>query len=233
MGTYQKIFKRVEEKYMLDRDTYIVFLNKIKDKIEENEYPHSRILNLYYDTPNWDYAIRSIQKPSFKEKIRARSYKVPNEDDTVFLESKKKAFGILSKRRIGMKLSELESYHETGMLKTPENKQIFSEIDNVVKKHNLAPRMMIAYDRDSYYLKEDKDFRITFDFNLRSREQDLDLSLGDAGKKFFKDDICILELKTDKAIPLWLVKIMNELDMYPVSFSKYGEIYKNKIKCNM
>ena len=176
MGGYQKIFKRVEEKYMLDRETYDAFLNRIKDKIEENEYPHSRILNLYYDTPNWDYAIRSIQKPAFKEKIRARSYKVPNEDDTVFLESKKKAFGIVSKRRIGMKLSELENYHETGMLQTPENKQIFSEIDNVVKKHNLAPRMMVAYDRDSYYLKEDKDFRITFDFNLRSREQDLDLS---------------------------------------------------------
>ena len=233
MGGYQKIFKRVEEKYMLDRETYDAFLSRIKDKIAENEYPHSRILNLYYDTQNWDYAIRSIQKPAFKEKIRARSYKVPNEDDTVFLESKRKAFGIVGKRRIAMKLSELENYHETGILENPESKQIFSEIDNAVKKNNLKPKMMIAYDRDSYYLKEDKEFRLTFDFNLRSREQDLDLSLGDAGKKFFKEDICILELKTDKAIPLWLAKIMNELDMYPVSFSKYGEIYKNKIRCNI
>lgn len=229
MGSYQMVFKRVEEKYILDVDKYNELMQKIKLKLVENEYPHSKILNIYYDTDKYDLAIKSIQKPTYKEKIRLRSYNVPKDDSKVFLELKRKCLGVVTKRRIGISLKNFNVYEEDRKLDINESLQIYSEIDYVFKKYNLKPKIMVAYDRDSYYLEESKDIRITFDSNLRSRLDDLNLKKGDYGDNFFDKDIIIMEIKSCTAIPLWLVKILNELKIYPSSFSKYGEIYKKYI----
>ena len=46
--------------------------------------------------------------------------------------------------------------------------------------------------------------------------------------KYFKENYYIMEIKTLGSIPLWLVKTLSELKIYPVSFSKYGKIYTKK-----
>lgn len=229
MGNYQKIFKRVEKKYILTKEEYKKLIFNISNQLEENEYPKSKILNLYYDTPNYDLAIKSIQKPEFKEKLRLRSYNIPDSENEVFFELKRKCKGIVSKRRIAIKYKDFENYTKTGILENIESKQIFDEIEYTINKYNLAPKMMVAYDRDSYYLKENKDIRITFDFNLRSRTDNLNLKMGDAGTKFFNEDMCIMEIKSCIGLPIWFVRILNDLKIYPTSFSKYGEIYKKTI----
>ena len=228
MKGYQKIFKRVEQKYMLTRSEYNLLMDSLKDKMEENEYPNSKILNLYFDTDNNDIAIHTIQKNSYREKLRLRSYKVPEGKDMVFFELKRKCDGVVSKRRISMTLDEYNKYSKTGILENPENMQIFKEIDYTIRSKKLYPKSMVAYDRLSFYLKENKDIRITFDFNLRSRDDDLDLSLGDAGKKYFEKDVIIMEVKALGSLPIWFGKMMNEFKYYPTSFSKYGQIYKKK-----
>ena len=40
----------------------------------------------------------------------------------------------------------------------------------------------------------------------------------------------IMELKTLGALPLWFVKIINEMRIYPTSFSKIGKIYEKDFK---
>lgn len=35
-----------------------------------------------------------------------------------------------------------------------------------------------------------------------------------------------MELKTANAIPLWLSRVLDELKIYPTSFSKYGYAYQ-------
>lgn len=108
------------------------------------------------------------------------------------------------------------------------------EIDYYMKYYNLKPSIFIAYNRSSYQGIEDKNLRITFDSNLRSRRTDLRLELGDAGKKYFKNNEVIMEIKTLNALPLWLVKELSELKIYPVSCSKYGSIYaKEKGEVNL
>lgn len=233
MKGYQDVFQRIEKKYILDKEKYEKLMEKLNGKLDDNEYPNSTILNIYFDTDNYDLAIKSIQKPIFKEKIRLRSYNVPNDDSMLFLEAKRKYKGIIGKRRIAITKCQYEEYVNTGTIKNIDNRQIFDEIDYTVKKYNVCPKMFVAYDRRAYYLKENHNIRITLDFNLRSRNEDLDLYLGDAGKKFFKNDMCIMEIKSCEAIPIWFVKILNELCIYPTSFSKYGEIYKKSVlNCN-
>lgn len=82
------------------------------------------------------------------------------------------------------------------------------------------------------YGVENKDFRITFDFNIRSRDNDLSLLNGSDGKYLFDNNNVIMEIKTTQAMPIWITKLLSEMKIYPTSFSKYGTIYKNKIKEN-
>ena len=76
------------------------------------------------------------------------------------------------------------------------------------------------------YGMEDADLRMTFDFRVRSREDKLDLALGDAGRLLFADGEVILEIKVKDVYPMWLIRGLEKLSIYPCSFSKYGNVYK-------
>ena len=230
MKDYIKVFKRVEQKYMLTKSDFEKLMQILEPKMEKNKYFESKILNIYFDTDNFDIATKTIEKTKYKEKLRLRSYSVPKSDDeNVFFELKRKCNSVVSKRRITMKLNEFEEYIKYGKLFQTENMQILKEIDYTKNTKKLKPKMMVAYDRFSYYLIGDENTRITFDFDLRYRDEMLNLKMGDAGHKFFKNDIIIMEVKTLGSMPIWFVKLMNELKIYPTSFSKYGEIYKKHI----
>jgi SPX domain protein involved in polyphosphate accumulation len=107
---YQSIFSRVEKKYLLTEDQYVTLLKKIQDKIKKDKNYHSTICNVYLDTKEYDLVKASIQKPIYKEKFRIRSYNVPELEDDVFFEIKKKYNGVVSKRRIKINLRKLYEY---------------------------------------------------------------------------------------------------------------------------
>lgn len=222
-------FRRVEQKYVLTEDEYHKLFNEIKQYIEKDKYYQSTICNIYFDNESDDLIVKSMEKPIYKEKVRIRSYNTPNVNDHVFLELKGKYKGVVFKRRVSIKLSDLYKYIETGEIPNTSNKQIMNEIDYIIRKYNLKPKIYLAYDRLSFYDKNDVNFRITFDSNLRSRNNNLKLELGDGGILYKTNKFYIMELKSLTAIPLWFIKILSRLKIYPKSFSKYGNIYcKNK-----
>ena len=225
----KEVFNRKEIKYVLNRDNYNKILDEIKDHIKEDEYPKSTICNIYFDTDNYDLISHSIDKPLYKEKVRLRSYNIPKSEDYVFLEVKKKYEGLVNKRRVKIKLCDFYNYMNDKSLITSNN-QIKEEIEYCFNTYNLIPKMFIAYDRTCYTDKDNKNFRITFDQNIRSRSDELHLEYGDAGKLYFKDNMHIMEVKTLGALPLWFTTILSSLKIYPVSFSKYGSIYEKNLK---
>ena len=126
-------------------------------------------------------------------------------------------------------MSLSEYYDLVNNNKFDADNQILKELYYHLKIYDLKPKIFIAYDRICYRSKEDKHLRITFDYNLRSRRNNLKLELGSDGDKFFdKDEKYIMEIKTLNSLPLWLVSILSELKIYPKSFSKYGNIYKKE-----
>ncbi len=221
---YGNIFRRIEEKYIITKEQYEELLKRINNNIEKDQYFESTICNIYFDTISNELIIRSIDKPVYKMKIRLRSYGIPKKKDDVFLEMKLKHKDIVGKRRVKLKLSEFYNYLNKGTYDT--NNQIMRELDYFFKYYHLKPAYYLAYDRKSYRGKEEEELRITFDSNLRSRKEDLKLELGDAGKKYFKEDKYIMEIKTLNAMPLWLVRTLSDLKIYPISFSKIGSIYR-------
>ena len=107
--------------------------------------------------------------------------------------------------------------------------QIMKEIDYFFHKYNLKPKVFIGYDRYAYRGIENKEFRITFDYNIRYRMHKLRLEEGDEGENIIPSNTYIMEVKVIGALPLWFVEILNKLEIYPTSFSKYGNVYKEKL----
>lgn len=124
----QKVFNRVEKKYLLNKEQY--------------------------------------------EKLRC--YGQPKEDSDIFLEIKKKYKGIVNKRRITLKPDEAVKYLYED-IKPEHGGQIMREIDFMKQRYGMKPVLYLAYDRLALYGKEDKEFRVTFDRNIRSRRENLTL----------------------------------------------------------
>ena len=222
------VFKRVEKKYLLSEDLYQKLFEKINNYITVDTYDFSTICNIYFDTDDYLLVNRSIEKPIYKEKVRLRSYGVPKKNSKVFLEIKKKYKGVVGKRRVSAPLKEFYTYFDTGKYPNVDT-QIMNEINYCFKFYNLKPKVFLAYDRYSYKGKDDSNFRITFDKNIRSRTDNLYLENGDNGILLLDKNCYIMEVKTLGAYPLWFAQILSELNIYPTSFSKYGNVYKKQI----
>ena len=220
----QMIFKRYEMKYMLNRMQF----EKLKEEMEQymiaDEHGKSTICSLYFDTPTFLLIRRSLEKPVYKEKLRLRSYGVADADTIVFVELKKKYDSVVYKRRVGMKEADAERYllqHEQVM-----DTQITREIDYCMTNYEkLAPSILLSYEREAYFGKEDHDFRVTFDQNILWRDYDLSLCKGIYGRPLLSEDQVLMEVKTAGGIPMWMVKFMSERNIYKTSFSKYGMAY--------
>lgn len=195
----------------------------------EDKYGLHTICSIYFDTDDDRIIRNSLAKPLYKEKLRLRSYGVPKrDDDKVFLELKKKYKGIVYKRREILSLSEAERYIQSGSV--PADSQKFMEIDYFRRYYNAHPKIFIAYDRIAMEGTYDSSLRMTFDFNIRCRRDELDLRAGDHGHKLISDGCALLEIKLSGAMPLQLSSALSELKVYPVSFSKYGQYYTKELK---
>ena len=231
----QEVFNRYEHKYFLDEKTYEKVKSAIETHMELDPYNTDgtayTISNIYFDTHD-DYLVRrSLEGPVYKEKLRLRSYGVPDTDSEVFLEIKKKVGGLVNKRRTGLKLFEAYEFTETGI--KPENKdymnpQVMNEIEYFLKRYELMPKVYLAYDRIAYFEKDNPDLRISFDFNIRSRRNEVMLENGDTGEMLLPGDMCLMEIKTARAKPLWLTSMLSDMQIRRVSFSKYGTEYKRR-----
>lgn len=227
-ATYISSFERVEKKYLMTKEQFEAFQKCTESIITLDEYGLHTICNIYYDTDHYDLIRYSISKPKYKEKLRLRSYGVPGADSTVFVELKKKWNGVVFKRRTSMTLDEAQNYLDCGV-RPAKGSQIIREIDYFLEYYKPEAKLFLAYDRMAFFCNEDKQVRITVDQNIRSRTTDLDLSHGDHGELLLEDELYLMEVKVPGVFPLWLAKLLAELKIYPVSFSKYGNIYKKSL----
>lgn len=223
-------FERIEKKYLMTASQKNELLKAISKYIVQDEYGLHTICNIYYDTEDYSLIKTSLEKPVYKEKLRLRSYGIPSLDSKVFLEIKKKYDGVVYKRRIDLTLKEAYDYLGNHIRPSLENRQIFKEIDYFMNFYQPKASMYIAYDRRAYYGVLDPEFRMTIDTNIRSRDYDLRLEKGDQGNPLFMDELYLMEIKVRGALPMWIVKSLSELKIYPTSFSKYGQIFTKEVK---
>lgn len=223
----QTIFKRYENKYLLDERQYFAVLAQLESYALPDKYGKSTVCSIYYDTPDRRLIRASVAKPVYKEKLRLRTYGVPNDETDCFLELKKKYKGIVYKRRMPTSYRDGRSYmngEKDALIQT----QIKNEIDYFKSYYgNLSPAVDIFYNRLAFYDKNDPNVRFTFDSDILFREDEFDLKNGVYGERILPKCIYLMEIKTAGAIPLWTAQLLSKLKIYPTSFSKYGTAYKN------
>ncbi len=222
--SFINVMKRYELKYLMDRGQTAFLMRRLQGHMEPDRYGKTTIASLYYDTPDRRLIRASMDKPDFKEKMRLRSYGPATEDSPVFLELKRKASGIVYKRRVRSTLPEVQAFFrgENGRF---ADRQISRELDWFRDSYDsLEPACLILYDRIAYY-EPDGDLRLTIDFNPRYRMEDLRLTGEMDGIPLLPEGGSILEVKVQAAMPLWLSAILDEGQIYKSSFSKYGEAY--------
>lgn len=226
MGAVQEIFKRVEKKYIVTDKQADELIKRMKGKMEADQYGLTTICNIYYDTPDHQLIRTSMEKPVYKEKLRIRSYGIPDKDSKVFVELKKKYKGVVYKRRVDMSL--IDSYEFVNFGVAPgKNLQIEKEIMYFLKFYrDVGPAMYLSYDRIAFAGVGNPDLRITFDGNITYREEETRLEKGVWGEKLLDEHTRIMEIKIPGSMPMWLSGLLDELKIYPGSFSKYGEAYK-------
>ena len=222
-------FQRREKKFLLTASQYKTLTREFAPYFETDRYGKYTICNIYFDTDDDLLVRRSIEKPVYKEKLRLRSYGIPEEGSTLFLEIKKKYKQIVYKRRISLSFEQAERYLKTGELpQSGPQQQILRELRYFQEHYQPKPHVFLAYDRIALAGKEDSSLRVTFDSRIRCREDRLDPALGDDGKLLLPEDRYLMEIKVPGAYPLWMTRILSREKIYPVSFSKYGEFYIQK-----
>jgi len=232
-------------KYILDAERYNDIKKLLVKYMNLDEYnqdeKHYTIANIYYDTHDNNIIRQSVAKPKYKEKLRLRAYGVPELDSKVYLEMKKKYRGVVYKRRVTLRLDEAYDFINTAQIPEAENakyvqQQVFRELKHSIEFYKPIPALYLAYDRIAYFGKDPseggpgRDLRISFDFNIRSRRENVRLEAGDFGVPLLEDDLYVMELKSANLLPRWLLDYFGEHNLSRGSISKYGTEYKGYLR---
>ena len=227
--TFQTVFKRYELKYMLTQEQKKKVLTAMAPYMNPDTYGKTTIRNIYYDTDTYLLIRRSIEKPSYKEKLRIRSYSRAEPDSTVFVELKKKYKHVVYKRRISLPEEEAMEWI-SGERHCHKDTQISAEVDYFLNYYKtLHPTAFLSYEREAFYAKDGSDFRVTFDDTILCRLDDLSLKSEVYGTPILPKGKVLMEIKCSGGIPLWMTHILSEEHIYKTSFSKYGTAYQTMI----
>lgn len=226
---YQTIFKRYEMKYLLTRRQKELLVEAMRPYMALDQYGHSTIRNIYYDTDTYRLIRRSLDKPIYKEKLRVRSYARVGTADSVFVELKKKYDSVVYKRRIVLPQQQALDWLD-GETEQPCRTQIAEEIGYFLHYYQtLRPVVFLSYEREAFYPLGGGDFRVTFDENIRCRREELSLGAEIWGTPLLKEDQILMEIKTPGGIPLWMTHFLTQQHIARATFSKYGTAYQEMI----
>lgn len=230
MNDAKLTFKRYEKKYRLSAEQYAALRERLDAYIQPDRFFASTVCSIYFDDETYRLIRHSIDTPNYKEKLRLRSYNVPDDSGEVFVELKKKLDGVVYKRRVGMTCEEAMEWLHGG--RPPRETQITREIDWFRRVNTPSPKVFIACEREAYVAKDNPELRITFDRNLRWRNTELDLRCGSAGELLMQPGEVLMEIKIPGSAPLWLARMLSELAIFPTGYSKYGTCYREHLLSN-
>lgn len=224
-----EIFTRKEQKYLITIEQYEELVKRMSSNMRPDKYGTEgfyTVTSLYFESPDNQIYFETKNKLKFRQKLRLRVYDETDLNGDAFFEVKQKHKKVVNKRRMVLPLAEAYRYlssHTEGYIGDYEtsNIQVFKEIDHFRHLYNLQPEMIVSYDRRAFHGRNNPELRLTFDFNLRCRNDDLFLENGSYGDYFIDQSLVVLEVKVNHSVPLWLTRILQDLECEQRSASKY------------
>jgi SPX domain protein involved in polyphosphate accumulation len=186
------------------------------------------IRSIYFDTTHLRFYHEKAEGLKIRKKLRVRAYDERGENSAAFLEIKRKFGDEILKERARVPLEQapnLLNGARINLMGNENNSREKSSLDNfiyLVKSLNLIPTLLVTYEREALFGKENPGFRVTFDHKIRSfpnpgidelfREQDL---------KTYVDPFSVVEIKFSGQMPVWVREILRDYKLRQQSVSKY------------
>lgn len=224
-----EVFKRKEQKYLITKQQYEELILQTSPYMRPDKFGDDgryTVTSLYFDSDDHQIYFETKNKLKYRQKLRLRIYDDTTIDGTAFFEVKQKHKKVVNKRRMLLPLKEAYKYLAfSGTIPLEDyetsNTQVLREIDYFRQLYKLKPEMIVSYDRHAMHGIYDPDLRLTFDSNLRCRNEDLFVENGAYGEYFIDTQLIVLEVKVSDSVPLWLVRILQSLNCEQKSASKF------------
>lgn len=208
----------------------------IRRSLAKPKYKEKLRIRSYGIPTGGDASVKGDGSPEFGDlsSDRDASGDSPASGSPTFIEIKKKYNGIVYKRRVALPYDcamqclrgekNLEDQFQRDQF---SQRQISREIEYFMGHYEkLRPAMGITYRRIAMAGNTDPGLRITFDRDLRWQDENLSLQAGSIGAPILQPGQHLMELKIADAIPLSIVRMLSDLKIRQVSFSKYGRAYE-------
>jgi len=224
-------FQRFEFKYYLPKSKADKLIPALLSHMEWDPYIKDsgnnfyKVNSLYFDNDSFGCFWDKESGIADRKKLRFRFYGgtlLPT--SPVFLEIKRKKDALIIKDRIKLEASDCCNKNLdiklNQLFKNNEDNQFLNELIWFKKRNLMKPKLYISYDRSALVSKVDKKFRITFDYNIKTRlSKDFNYNFN-----YLKDvypDCVVLELKYNNILPLWFHAIIQKYQLQRFAFSKY------------
>lgn len=224
----EQAFKRNELKFLVDMKQQYELLNRLKaftvpdGNCGGEDY---NITSLYYDTDDFKFYFEKVDGESYRKKLRIRGYNDIMSGDSVFVEIKYRMNQMTSKYRVRLPLEKayslLDNNNAGSVASDVENIEEMDEILHLKGMYKLVPKLIVRYNRKAYTGLYESDLRITFDTNLRCRAYELKLEHKGRDIYVISPQYCIMEVKINDRVPIWLNSMLNNFNITIVKASKY------------
>lgn len=227
-------FQRFEFKYLIHQALENTIREHIKPYMVADPYIGKlnasnsyEVFSLYFDSPGFYYYHQKIDGVLKRKKVRLRTYKNNGRfENYAFFEIKRRHDAVVLKDRFLMsaedyeKLMDSEDFHGTRAIRDQNRKNIIEEFEWERNLRSIGPKILVAYEREPYLGKYNKNFRLTFDRKIRVMENDNLFYAGNDWLDISGDQI-VMELKFTGVLPFYVNKIIKEFNLERLSFSKY------------
>lgn len=227
---------RFEYKYVLDVRTYFAFKNKLIEFMDLDY--HTKILadrkyfvrSLYYDTRHYDHYTESDEGQYGRIKCRVRTYHKNLEDsDVISVEIKSKHGSNVIKYSELISTKEYQYFIDHHSFN--KKSQVLDEFTRLLYQGQLEPKLIVEYEREGYIPKDNSDFRLTFDHQVRSCHSKT--LFVESDKTRFHNHAIVCEIKCGMDKPPWLEAMISHYGLKIIRNSKYVQavqlIYPNII----
>ncbi len=221
---YQGQSLRHEYKYYINLKTYQILKDRLSHvaKRDENTIREEGYLisSLYFDDYMNSALKDKIDGDRFRKKFRIRVYERASK--LIKLESKSKLDNWTAKESVLLSLKEYQDILEGNTEFLIQRKEpLCHELYSLIKTRLLKPKVIVEYEREAYVVEEGN-VRLTFDKQLRSSINGLDIFDPEViYSAALSDDIMVFEIKYDSFIPKYIRKLINEQSMQRYAVSKY------------
>ncbi len=229
---------RFEFKYIVNTQLAEKFLHKLKGNMMVDPFADKggyHVNSIYLDTPDLYCYYSKVDGEKVRYKLRVRWYgeilkESELEKTTLFVEIKNRNNDEIFKNRVKLPGKYLIGIAENGfplkkLSQFVNEKDLWQAniIQNIVNQNNWLPMCVTSYYRRPYLWPYDRDVRVTIDNNLRVQNVKNILQVSqENGSQVLPADLCVLEIKFNWAMPLWLLESCVEAGLEMRRYSKYA-----------